>query len=768
MNTAVLETDSARHALEQLDDPDRWSDFGRPLRDPQAPQESRWESHVVIQGMHCANCALALEMALRAVPGVLEVQVGAVSQRGRIVWSSRLTRPSAWLAAVQRAGFSAVPAQDQMSRSVQHAQSRAALWRWLVAGFCMMQVMMYATPAYLSGPGELDANSAGLLRWASWVLTLPVMLFSARPFFSRAVAELLQRRISMDLPVALGIMLTFIVSSLGTFDPNGIFGQEVYFDSLTMFVFFLLTGRWLEARLRERTVGALDALLNRMPQSVQRLLPDASVERVGPQQLRPGDRIRVLPGEAFPADGKLIEGSGSVDESLLTGESRPLRRSVGDQVIAGSHNLEAALTFRIDRVGQDTRFAEIVELMRLAATTKPRIAVLADRIATPFLLAVLLSAAMAALYWWPVHPGHALAIAAAVLVVTCPCALSLATPATLLAAAGAMARRGVLVRRLDALETLAAVDTVVFDKTGTLTTGTMSLARIHCRQDIAADQALAMAVALAQNSLHPLSRALVQARHPEDRPVWRAEQIVEISGQGLRGTLHRYGDPNSRAQACLGSAVLCSVEPLEVDGPSVYLSDESGWLASFELQESLRPDAKGAVQQLRRAGLRVMLLSGDRAVAVQAVASSCGIEEAQAQCTPSGKLQRITELQGQGHCVAMVGDGLNDGPVLARADVSFSMASAVPLSRAQADLVLMGERLGEVADSLLRARGAMRVVRQNLLWAAVYNAVCVPLAVAGMLPAWLAGLGMAASSLLVVANASRLASVRDASVPRSR
>ncbi len=781
MNPGTLEADAGSPSLLLLDDPSCWPSFGRALAmggkdDRSTP--ARWESHVVFQGMRCAGCALAVERALRAVHGVLEVRVGAASQRGLVVWSPALTKPSDWLRAVRRAGYGVVPAQDRLARVEQQRDTRAALWRWLVAGFCMMQVMMYATPAYLADPGELGSDSSQLLRWASWVLTLPVMCFSASPFFSHAWNDLLRRRISMDLPVALGILITFAVSTLGTFDPQGPFGREVYFDSLTMFVFFLLSGRWLEMRLRERTLGALDALANRMPDTVLRRRSDGGFERVAADRLNLGDQVRVSAGEAFAADGVLTEGSTSVDEALLTGEARPVNRARGERVIAGSHNLGASVLMRVDRLGQQTRFAEIVALMSAAATSRPRAAALADRIATPFLLLVLLAAVLAAWYWWPTGPAHALAVAAAVLVVTCPCALSLATPTALLAGAGALARRGVLVRRLGALEALAGVDTVVFDKTGTLTDGTMTLARTRVRAGLSSAEALAMAAALASFSLHPLSKALVaahaaQAVEPSvaanhERPgkcaaasdTWQAADVVELAGQGVRGSLTRGDAPRVPCQYRLGSASFCGVVSSPSPGPVVFLSDPQGWLASFELAERLRPDARVTLQRLRRAGLAVRMLSGDRLAAVRRVAAECGIEQAEGGRTPQEKLQCLAAWQQQGHRVAMVGDGLNDAPVLARADVSFALALAAPLSRAQADFVVLGERLGDVADTLLLARASMRVVRQNLGWAAGYNALCVPMALLGWLPAWLAGLGMALSSLLVLVNASRLASVR--------
>lgn len=740
-------------ALQLLDDPQEWSAFSR----PSAQHRACWESNVMIEGMHCAACALSVEETLLAVPGVLSAAVSAGTHRARVVWSADAVKPSDWMQAVQQTGYRAVPANDAFAHQRRRAETRKALWRWLVAGLCMMQVMMYAYPAYVAAPGDLTAEMEQLLRWASWVLTLPVILFSCTPFFANALRDVMQRRVSMDLPVALGMLITFAVSTAGTFDPQGRFGREVYFDSLTMFVFFLLTGRWLELRLRDQTAGALEVLMNRLPDSVERQRPDGSFERVAVRRLLQGDVIRVLPGEAFPADGSVIVGDTLADEALLTGESRPVPRGLGAGVMAGSHNLSSVVQVRIERTGEKTRFAEIVALMESASTTRPQMAVLADRIAKPFLLAVLLAAAGAGAFWWTHDPGQALMVAVAVLVVTCPCALSLATPAAMLAAAGALARQGVLVRRLQALETLAHADAVVFDKTGTLTRDAMIAGPVRTREGVSAAQALAMAAALARHSLHPVSRALVVAAGAGASARWMAESVVETTGQGVSGLLQEAGMPSAPNPLRLGSADFCGLAKPDTDALHACLSDTNGWLATFELIEDIRTDAKTSIALLQADGLEVHLLSGDSVQAATRVAAQVGIERVRAGCSPRDKLTFLQDLQQRDHKVVMVGDGLNDGPVLAGAHVSFALGHAVPLAQAQADFIILGGQLEAVVQTLRLARRTMRIVRQNLWWAVGYNAVCVPLAVMGWLPAWLAGLGMALSSLLVVLNALRLA-----------
>jgi P-type Cu2+ transporter len=733
-----------------LDEAEEWQAFSRPA----AGREGCWESFLAIEGMHCAACSLTVEQALSQAPGVAGVQVNGANASARVTWSPEHGRPSQWLEALAHAGYGGMPAGDMLAAAPRVQAQRLLLWRWLVAGFCMMQVMMYAVPAYVAGPGDITPDIEALLRWASWVLTLPVVLFSCWPLFAGAWRDVRHGRIGMDVPVALGLAIAFFASTAATFDPTGPLGHEVWYDSVTMFVFFLLSGRLLEQRLRDRTAGSLEALMRRLPPTVLRREDDGEFKRVPVRRLAAGDVIRVLPGDAFPADGTVLAGASQVDEALLTGESLPLARGLGDSVVAGSHNLSGALLVQVQRTGRDTRYAAIVALMEQASMEKPQLARIADRIASPFLLAVLMAAVGAAVWWWPAGPGHALGVAIAVLIVTCPCALSLATPAATLAAAGALARRGVLVRRIQALESAGTVDTVIFDKTGTLTQDRLRWAGTFARDNADPAQALALAAALARHSLHPASRALAEMAGSGDE----FAEVIEVPGRGLRAIRLVLGE-RFPGELRLGSAEFCHVIAGPRDGTrvEVHLADEDGWLATFALDEVLRGDAQPAVAALHASGLHVNLLSGDREAAAGRVARHCGIHVARGGCSPEDKLEHVRAAQARGHRIAMVGDGMNDGPVLARADVSVAMGQAVPLAQAQSDFVVLGGQLDAVPALLLLARRTRRIVRENLAWAAVYNAVCVPLAIGGMMPPWLAGLGMAASSLLVVANSARLA-----------
>jgi Cu2+-exporting ATPase len=707
------------------------------------------EAVLALQGLYCGACAGLIEAALLKVPGVVAAEVNAASKRALLRWNPRLSPAAALIAAVEGAGYGATPAQHQSERAASERAARQALWRLFVAGFCMMQVMMLTAPGYLAAPGEIAPDLAALLRWAAWVLSLPVLLFASGPFFQGAWRSLRQRRMGMDVPVALGIAITFLAGTAATFDPAGALGNEVYLDSMTMFVAFLLAGRWLEARARARSMEALDALLQRLPDKVERLDDAGRSETVPVARLRAGDTVRIALGQAFPGDGELLDAGTQVDEALLSGESRPVECAQGEPVVGGTINLGPPVRVRLLCIGEGTRYRQIVDLVQRALAERPAMLQTADRLAGPFVWGVLLLAAAAAAAWSLVDPAQAVRVAVAVLIVTCPCALSLATPAALLAAAGALARRGVLVQRLDALETLAQTDTACLDKTGTLTEDRLQLAHIDMRGSGDREALLARAASLAALSRHPLSRALAEAL-PAAVGDWH--QTREVAGQGLealdaQGRRWRLGAP-----AWVGLAMTAerpAVALACIDAPS-----EPG--ACFEFEELLRPDAGEALDALRGQGLRIELLSGDAPASVRAVAARLGIEQAQGGARPEDKLAAVGRLQAEGRRVLMVGDGVNDGPVLARADVSFALSHGSALAQQRADFIVLGSRLAQVPATRALAIRCVRVMRQNLGWALAYNLACVPLALAGLLPPWAAGAGMALSSLGVVLNALRL------------
>ncbi len=762
-----------------------------------------YSSQVLIDGMHCSACALNVERAVQAVHGVRSVQVNAASHRAQIVWDSTQVQPSQWFKAISVAGYQASPAVDWRDERVRNKEGRLALWRLLVAGFCMMQVMMYAYPTYIAKEGEMTGDMALLLRWASWVLTLPVIAFSCTPFWRNAWRDIKQSQISMDLPVALGLLITFAVSTASTFDDQGVFGNQVYFDSLTMFVFFLLASRWLEVKMRNKTAGSLEKLTRRLPQSVERLDSQGQFARVSLKDLQRGDLIRTHATEAFPCDGEILEGETWVEEALMTGESKPIQKTIGATVLAGSHNLSQSVIVRVNALGKETRFAEIVKLMEQASLNKPNIVLIADRIATPFLWGVLALSVLSAIYWWlwGNDLAHALMIGVSVLIVTCPCALSLAAPAAMLAATGNLARHAVYIRDLNSIEKMSVVDHAVFDKTGTLTRDSQRLLQVFTPQGlILFDQSqpgdavnfldsltqeqlssLNWAKTISAQSWHPLSRALSHSLNQAfagarsfgvaDEGTDPSIVVSEVAGQGLEVRTESTGvgtdalSAESLALFRLGSAVFCeswvgrSVIAAEARVCQVHLVDHFGWRASFSLSEDLREDAQASIEQLRLMGIGIEVLSGDQAGPVQWVSEQLSIskDSSHAQCSPADKLARVSELQKAGSVVATVGDGFNDMPALAKSDVSFAFGQAVPFAQARADVVVLSNHLWAIPQTILLAKKTMRVVKYNFIWAGFYNFICIPLAVIGWLPPWASGIGMALSSTLVILNSLQLA-----------
>ncbi len=718
--------------------------------------ETEREASLLLEGITCAACIWLNEKHIGSLAGVTAVDINYATRRARVRWDEAQIKLSDILAAIASIGYRAYPYDAAKNEEISRKERRDALWRLWVAGFGMMQVMMYAYPVYIAD-GDMTADIESLMRWASLLLTAPVVFYSSAPFFRSAWRDLKLHRVGMDVPVALGVGAAFLASCWATVTQQG----EVYFDSVTMFVFFLLGGRYLEMTARQKALSVTEALAKLLPAFAQ-IMPNFPVDRSTQQcvvaDLRPGDVVLVRPGEVMPADGRVVEGVSCANESLLTGESRPVPKSPGMRVTGGSINAESPLVVRVEEVGEETRLSAIIRLMERAAAEKPKIVELADRIASYFVAALLLVALAVAVGWYFVDPSKALWITVSVLVVTCPCALSLATPIALTVAAGALAKDGLLVTRGHAIETLARATHFVFDKTGTLTTGRMRLVDVLATASLPQDECLSIAAALEQASEHPVANALRTAA--VDRTMPLVENALSVAGQGIEGVIagcrFRIGRPDYVLRLSGGSLPDVAAAWLESGDTVVVLGDASACLALFRLGDEIRPEAKPLIEALHEKGRQVVLLTGDAPSVAGRVAGTLGIADVRAGATPQGKHDCVSQLQGEGAIVAMVGDGVNDAPVLAQAQVSIAMGGGAQLARTQADFVLLSENLDHLRRGMLRGEKTLRVIRQNLWWSFAYNFVALPLAIAGFVTPWMAGIGMSASSLLVVLNSLRI------------
>jgi len=707
------------------------------------------EASLILEGIVCAACIWLSERHVMQVPGVLSFSVNYATHRAQVKWDNSRTSLSQILKSISDIGYLAHPLDPNRQEQVYKRERSAALRRLAVAGLGAMQVMMIAVALYASAAHGMDPNLKLFLRWVSFLIAAPVILYAAKPFFIGLARDLKMRRLGMDVPVALAIGAAFSASAWATITRSG----EIYFDSVTMFTFFLLAGRFLEMSARHRAGQAAEELVKLIPAMATRVDADNQQHVVPVSELRPDDIVLIKPGESIPADGISLGGASSVDESLLTGESLPIIKQEGDQLIGGSVNIESSMRMRVQYVGQDTVLASIQRLLDRAQSEKPRLAELADRVAGYFVAVLLLFAVAVGIYWWQVQPGAAFWIVISVLVVTCPCALSLATPVALTAATGRLTRDGILTTRGHALETLARVTDVVFDKTGTLTRGRLTLEQIQLLADESEARCLQIAAALEHVSEHPLARAILA--HRTDLEELHAEEVMAIPGQGLRGVIagetYFIGNPDFVAQS-LGHA--STGQPHAQT--TVILANTQQVLAVFSFSDQLRPGVAHAIAGLKKLGCRVHLFSGDRQAVVMRTAQDIGIEHAVGEMPPDEKLAQLHALQQAGAVVAMVGDGVNDAPVLAGAQVSLAMGSGTQIAQASADMVLLSEDLGQLVDAVVAARQTRRIIRENLTWAVVYNVIALPLAAAGWVAPWMAAIGMSVSSLMVVLNALRL------------
>lgn len=699
-------------------------------------------AELTLDAINCAACAWLIERRLQQENGVARASVNLSNHRLHLVWDDRKTPISHLLASLARIGYRARPFRADTHAAQLKQESRALLLRLAVAGLGMMQVMMYAMAMYVG-----EASSSGIeseyrdyLRATMGFIATPVLFYAAYPIYTAAWKALRARSLTMDVPVTIALLGAYFASVYASV----IGGGETYFDSVCMFVFFLLTSRFLEMKARQRAGDTAAGLMSLTPRLATRVNADGTTEVVAASALQAGDRLQVRPGETIAADGIVRDGRSAVTEALITGEPLPVPKAEGDAVIGGSVNTESPLQIDVTRAGGDSTLATLNRLLNRALSEKPQLAQKADRMAHLFVARVLVLAVIVYAGWWLVDPSHAFWATLAVLVATCPCALSLATPAALTSATNVLASEGFLLTRGHVLETLASATHVIFDKTGTLTEGRLVIRESHCLR-CTPERALRIAASLEQHSEHPVAHAFRQA----SANCIAVEQLRQTAGAGVEGDIegHHYR---------LGHAgfALTDAQPDDLD--RLWLSDEGGAIAWFRLSDSLRPEAATVVRELQAEGLKVWLLSGDRSRTPQEMGAHLGMNHVEGSLLPEDKQQAVRKLQADGAIVVMVGDGVNDAPSLGQAHLSVAMASGTDLAQTTADALLLRDDLRALVTARHQAEATQRIIRQNLTWALAYNLAILPPAAFGFVPPWLAAIGMSLSSLVVVGNALRL------------
>ena len=712
------------------------------------PKPGIAEAIVNVEGITCAACSWLIEHQLQKLPGVLQATVNLSNHRVRVRWATQDIKFSDILAGVYRIGYRARPLLAAARGSHLETENRNYLRRLGVAGVGMAQVMMYSVALYAGAFEDMSDANRNFIRAASLLITTPVALYAALPFYQSAWRNLKLRSLGMDVPVSIAILAAFLASAWSTLTQ----GQEVYFDSVCMFTFFLLLGRFLEFRARLRIDREHQNHTPLLPQTVNRLQGE-QLEVISLRDLGVGDRILVKAGETVPADGTLLDPTGSFDESMVTGEFMPINKAIGDTIIAGSINREQPIQLEVTEVAHNTRVAAILRLLDFAVTSKPPIALLADKVARYFVAFVLIMAALVALYWFRVDSGNAFWITLSVLVVTCPCALSLATPTALTTATTRLHQAGLIIIRGHTLEGLAQATHIIFDKTGTLTKGQLELKDILPVAAPSRHECHNIAAALEAHSEHPIAKAF-------EHSSLAATDITIHTGSGIEGyidgTRYRIGRPDFVLEINASKGSGLDLPAAYQTGQWLLLGDASGALAWLQFDDELRDTSVAAVAALKSRGLQVEILSGDYSANVASIARRLGISQYRSACNPEQKLAYIHSLQAQGATVVMVGDGINDVPVIASADVSVAMTGATDLTKAQADAILLSGKLTSLVTALEMADRCRTVIRQNIGWALAYNLAALPLAAMGYIPPYAAAIGMSLSSLVVVCNALRL------------
>ena len=699
-----------------------------------------------VEGMTCSACAWLIEQHLARIAGVVQAQVNATTERVHITWVPAQVKLSTLLQAIAQLGYRALPFQSATQEQDFKRKRRYFINRLGVAGLATMQVMMIAVALYFGVLSEFDENLKQFMWWISLLFATPVLLYSAQPFYLSALRSIQAQRPNMDVPVSIALLGAYGASAYATITHQG----EVYFESVAMFTFFLLVGRYLELLAKQKALSAAANLIKLLPAVADREGADGEIETIPVSQLQPGDVIRVLAGHTLPADGTLLDGTALVNESILTGESRPVQKHRGETMLAGSINQQQTARLQVTAIQQDTVLASIIALQDLALSRKPKLAQVAERLANQFVVQVLIMAALTFLIWTWIDPAEAFWVTLAVLVATCPCALALAAPTAVTGAIHKLNKSGVLLRNADVLQVLQQVKTVFVDKTGTLTSGEFKLQESYVApcSPYGSDQLHAITQALEHYSEHPLAQPLRQLTTTK----CQVSQVETITGAGLQGIWQNQS-------VRLGSLAFIQqwhpkYQP-HLPQAQVFLASVDGVWAEYQVGDQLRSDAQVGVARLQHAGFKVVMLTGDRLELALPIAQQLGITEVQANCLPADKLAYVSEAQQQ-HPVMMIGDGINDGPVLAQADISVTFGHAADLARTAADVVLMRNQFSAVLSFVDIAAKSRTILRQNIIWALVYNVGILPVAMFGLVTPYIAAIGMSVSSLIVLLNSLRL------------
>ena len=714
--------------------------------------DSSKEAKLIIDGISCPACVWLIESRLSSLAGVNHVSVNYSTQRSRICWQESIISLSDILTAITQLGYSAQPYNHKQRELIYDNERKSQLIRLGIAGLFGMQVMMIAIALYFGEVSGIEKQYRLFFHWISLILTLPVLFYSGRPLLTGAYRDIKNKRPGMDVPIALGLSIAFCSSLWSTLQNTG----HVYYDSIVMFVFFILGGRYFEFMSRRKSTAYLDKVSSILPLTATQIHPNGDQEIVDLNALSVSEKVLVKPGEVIPVDGDVYEGRSSVNESLITGESMPITKTPGMHVIGGSTNIESPLFIEITDIGEHTVLSNISRIIDKASSNKAATVLLANKIVSIFIVCLLIIAGFTALYWFQADQSQWLAITITVLVVSCPCALSLATPTAFSSAAATLMQYGIALINNDAIEKIAKSDCFVFDKTGTLTKGELELVQIEItdtnfkREDI-----LRIAAALESASEHPLAKAIVNAS--KNIETTRANNLENFPGQGISGDIEGrwfIGTEQFINEHCSEKVIPQQDTPDSLR--KIILANDTSVIATLYFNDELRENSKSLIHYLQQQGKKIILMSGDHRSIVDLVADNLDIDEHHAELKPEDKLNNIAKLQDQGYQVCMIGDGINDAPAFAQADVAIAMTDASDITKLNADILLLNNKIESLKTMLKIVTKTNRTIQMNFTWALAYNIIALPFAIAGFITPWMAALGMSLSSLIVVINASKI------------